>query len=396
MRSLAGVLTVLFGLALWLAPAVPAAEKEAPSAAVIDKLIEQLGGDENTRKEAARKLVALGESALSALHVAAANRAADADARLRAAVAAADIYEKAFGEIHRFEGHKGWVCRVVMLSDGKRAVSGGDFLRVWNLETGKEIRHFAPDSYVWGLSASRDGKRVLASRADSSVRLYEVETGKELLKLVGHTGEVWVVGLSPDGKVAVTGAFDRTLRVWDAETGKQIRAFANVVDYPRCIAWSPDGKKVAVGHFTGVNYQTAASTLRIWDVESGRELVSGAGHTGGITAVSWSNDGKQIATSSFDKTLRVWDSATAKERKRITASTQGCDCVTFTPDGKRLVSTGWGTDCSVRVWQIDSGKELVRYFGHTGSALGVAVTPDGKKAISCDNVGVLRLWPLPR
>jgi WD40 repeat protein len=352
--------------------------------------------DEDIRMEAVKKLVALGEIVLPGLRLAASDKRADVEVRLRAAATMAAIHERLFGQIHCFKGHSGWVGRVLVMPDGKRAISSGDFLRVWDLESGKEVRHFAPKPYYWGLALSKDGKRALTSHFDHSVRLYEVETGNELQKFVGHTAEVWDIGLSGDGKFAVTGALDLTIRVWDLATGKQLRTFANVVDSPRCFAWSPDGKRVAIGHYKGGDVTKAAGTLRVWDFETGKELASGSGHTGGITAVSWSGDGKRIATSSFDGTLRVWDAATAKELKRITASPEGCDGVTFMPDGKRLVSSGWGADFAVRVWQIDTGEELVRYTGHTGGVACVAVTPDGKKAIACDTTGVLRLWPLPK
>jgi WD40 repeat protein len=379
-----------FGMAL--------AADDSPRAASADvkHLIDQLGNDDtDVRKEAAKKLEALGEEALPALREAA-KSAGDADIRLRAAVLASAIHKKLYGEIFTLTGHKGWVYRVAVLPGGKQAISSGDFLRVWDLNTGKEVRQFAPGMWSWGLAVSRDGKRVIATHGDRTLRLFEVDTGKELQKFVGHTGEVWAAGLSPDGKIAVTGALDRSVRVWDVETGKQLRAFVNVVDHPRCLAWSPDGKKMAIGHFQDGPYITAPGTVRVWDVETGKELAAGTGHTGAITAVSWSRDGKRIASSSFDKTLRIWDSATGKELKRITASTQACDGVCFTPDGKRLVSAGWGTDHSVRVWDADSGKELIRFEGHAGSALCVAVTPDGKRALSSSIDGTLRLWPLAR
>jgi WD40 repeat protein len=388
---------LLVGAVLSFATALPAdGPPKTPSPADIKKLIDQLGDDDfDVRKEASKKLETLGEPALASLRDAA-KSATDADVRLRAAVLASAIHKKLFGEIFTLTGHQGWVYRVIVLPGGKQAISSGDFLRVWDLQTGKELRRFAPGIWSWGLCASRDGKRVLASHGDRIVRLFEVDTGKEIQKFAGHTGELWAVGLSPDGKIAVTGALDRTVRVWDVETGKQLRLFVNVVDHPRCLAWSPDGKKVAIGHFKDGPFATAPATLRIWDVETGKELVSGAGHDGAITAVSWSHDGKRVATSSFDKTLRVWDAATGKQLRSITASTQACDGVAFTPDSKRLVSTGWGTDFGVRVWDAESGKELICFDGHAGSALCVAVTPDGKKALSASIDGTLRLWPLTR
>src|SRR3954465_6720819 len=76
------------------------------------KLIDQLGDDDEDRqKEAEKKLDALGEDVIPVLRRAAKGHD-DVDVRLRAAVVAAAIQKRLFGEIHVFEGHRGWVMRV--------------------------------------------------------------------------------------------------------------------------------------------------------------------------------------------------------------------------------------------------------------------------------------------
>src|SRR5262249_26236992 len=161
----------------------------------------------------------------------------------------------------------------------------------WDLKSGKCERSFAVGG--WALGLSKGGKKIICSRADYSVRIYETASGKELVKLAGHTNEPWAAALSPDGKIAVTGGYASTIRVWGAGTGKYLRSFTGVTDYPRCIAWSPDGKRVAVGHQTGT-VQGGTGTMRIWDVKTGKEVVTAkAKHAGAITSVSWSKGGKR-------------------------------------------------------------------------------------------------------
>ena len=392
MRSLLVSLLVLGPGLLTFAAAPPG---QAP--AEVRKLIEQLGADEvDTRRAAARKLEGLGEDVLAVLRRVC-KRHADVDVRLRAAVVAAAIEKKLYGEVRCFKGHTWWVFRVLVTPDGKHIVSSGDYLRVWELATGKEVRRFEPNARSWGLSVSRDGKRLLASHADRSVRLYDLATGRELRRFVRHTGDVWVAGLTPDGKRAVTGGLDRTLHLWDADTGKHLLAFTGVTDHPRCIAFSPDGKQAVVGHSANIlwNFVDNPGTVRVWDVTTGKLLRSAGGHACAITAVAWSRDGRWIASSSFDRTVRIWDAKTLTERRRWQASPAGCDSVAFTPDGRRVVTTGCGHDHAVRVWDIATGKEACRFDGHEGHALGVAVTPDGKYAVSCSSDATLRLWPLP-
>jgi WD40 repeat protein len=365
-------------------------DRKPPSAADVQGWIEQLGDEDlDVRKVAMKKLEGAGEAALPALREAA-KKHRDVDVRLRAAVVANTIHQKLYGEIRRFTGLTGWLLRVCITPDGKHVVCSGDTISVWELDTGKRLRTFSTGG--WGFDLSKDGKRVLCSTRDHSIRLYEVESGKELKRFIGHRGEVWAASLTPDGKHAVTGGWDKLIRVWDTATGKEVRSFP-VPDFPRCSAMSPDGKLLAVGHFPGA--VDGAGVVRVWDWQTGKQVSAGAGHPQAITCVAWSRDGKRLATSSFDGTVRLWDSTTGKELKKLTGHV-GAEGVTWSPDGKQVVSAGINTDLSIRVWDAATGKQLCRFDGHTGGPLGVAVTPDGKHVLSCAKDSTLRLWPMPR
>src|SRR5262245_24172195 len=68
---------------------------------------------------------------------------------------------------------------------------------------------------------------------------------KPLLELKGHTGFVTHVVYSADGKRLISSSRDRTVRVWDALTGKEL---LNLKDYKhevRGVDISPDGKRLA-------------------------------------------------------------------------------------------------------------------------------------------------------
>jgi WD40 repeat protein len=301
-------------------------------------------------------------------------------------------------EVRCFTGHRGWAIRAALSADGKRIVSSGrhDGLRVWDVATGKQVRHFAEGVAEWpGLALTKEGKRVLCSSRDNMPRLWDVETGKELQRFTGHSDATWAAGLSPDGSQAVTGGFDRTVRVWDVASGKELRRFVGVVDYPRCLAWSPGGEHVAIGHFTVQGPDPGPATVRLWEVATGKQVRAFEGHTAAITAVAFSPDGKRLASASFDWTARLWDVASGEELRRFPGHGACVEGVAFTPDGRRLVSCGADADPTVRLWDVESGKELARYEGHTQGTLGVAVTPDAKHLLSWSKDGTLRLWALP-
>jgi WD40 repeat protein len=88
---------------------------------------------------------------------------------------------------------------------------------------------------------SPDGRRTLSGSQDKTVRLWDLETGKELRCFEGHTEEVLGVAFSPDGRQAVSSGLDRSVRLWDVETGRQVRSFSGCKTSESLVTFSPDG-----------------------------------------------------------------------------------------------------------------------------------------------------------
>ncbi len=73
-----------------------------------------------------------------------------------------------------------------------------------------------------------------------------IETGKAIFTLKGHNASVSSVAFSPDGRNLATGSMDNTAKIWDVETGKDILTLRG--HYSVCsLAFSPDGKNLATG-----------------------------------------------------------------------------------------------------------------------------------------------------
>ncbi|MGJ5629647.1 WD40 repeat domain-containing protein [Nostoc sp. CALU 1950] len=49
--------------------------------------------------------------------------------------------------------------------------------------------------------------------------------------------------MAPDGKTAVSGSSDKTLKVWDLQTGKEISTLTGHNNSVRAVAIAPDGKQ---------------------------------------------------------------------------------------------------------------------------------------------------------
>jgi dipeptidyl aminopeptidase/acylaminoacyl peptidase len=146
---------------------------------------------------------------------------------------------------------------------------------------------------------SPDGKRVVTASNDSTARISDADSGKEIALLKGHTNPVLSAGFSPDGKRVVTASYDNTARIWEADSGKEIALLKGHTNWVRSAGFSPDGKRVVTA--------SDDSTARIWDADSGKEIALLKGHTMGVRSASFSPDGKRVVTASYDTTARIWD-----------------------------------------------------------------------------------------
>jgi len=62
---------------------------------------------------------------------------------------------------------------------------------------------------------------------------------------------IWAYAFSPDGKRALTGAEDKTVRLWDLDTGRCLRVLAGHTSRVFCVAWSADGRRAFSGDSRG-------------------------------------------------------------------------------------------------------------------------------------------------
>src|SRR5262249_9616002 len=228
-----------------------------PVPAAVVKLIAQLDDDdEDVRKEAIKKLTAMGESVVAVLRRTARTHA-DTDVRLRARVILAAIEKKLYGEVRRFTGHKGAVITFALSPDGKQMVSGSSMAPdrdpiIWNVGTGKEVRRLKGHTgTLYATAWSKDGKNILTGGTDNVLNLWEAKSGNQLKSMVGHYSMIYAVVFTPDGKKAVSCGNELPIYVWDLEDRKLLKRISGHRNAVRSLAMMPDGKSVLTASFDG-------------------------------------------------------------------------------------------------------------------------------------------------
>ena len=92
-----------------------------------------------------------------------------------------------------------------------------------------------------------DGRRALSGSWDKTLRLWDLETGAELRRFEGHEREV-SCGCAAGGRAArALWLWDQTLRLWDLETGTELRRFEGHEHWVTAVALLPDGSARALG-----------------------------------------------------------------------------------------------------------------------------------------------------
>jgi hypothetical protein len=87
---------------------------------------------------------------------------------------------------------------------------------------------------------THDGRSVISGGVGGRLTLYNRDTGTQVHGFVGHTGEVWAVAIALDNRTLVSGSADQTVRLWDIETGRNLLTIFVGSDQ-EWVAWTPQG-----------------------------------------------------------------------------------------------------------------------------------------------------------
>jgi WD40 repeat protein/nucleoside phosphorylase len=284
-------------------------------------------------------------------------------------------------------GHAFMVAGCAVSPDGLRVVSASDdrTLKVWDLDSGRELASLrGHTNSVSSCVVTPDGRRVVSASRDHTLKVWDLDSNRLLASLRGHTAGVDACAVTPDGRRVVSASHDRTLKVWDLDSGRQLASLQGHTSAVTGCAVTPDGRRVVSASHD--------HTLKVWDLDSGRQLASLQGHTSLVSSCAVTPDGRCVISASWDATLKIWDLDSGRQLASLQGHTSRVNACAVTPDGRRVVSAS--EDETLKVWDFDSGCQLASLQGHTSGVTACAVTSDGRRAVSASWETTLKIWDL--
>lgn len=267
--------------------------------------------------------------------------------------------------IKRLAGHTGTLNVLLLLPDGRHVVTASNdgTLRSWDLQAGAqdavEERH---RQSVSALAAPAVTGLAISAAEDKTLRLWSCDSGESVRALQITEAESAQLGgstlqssgareilLHPDGRRAITRSESGALLVWDLESGRFVRALTGHTRRVQALALHPDGWRLASAAEDG--------TVRIWDLESGGCLDTLSEHSEPATALLFLAGGERLVAGYADGTIRIWE----VEQKQVAARLLGVF---------DRISALWLDERRGTLLSADEGENVVEWDLGTGTPIG--------------------------
>ena len=273
--------------------------------------------------------------------------------------------------------------------DAALLILGQDMaVRVWDFaeqELELVLTTTPPQGWQWREAVFSPDARRIAIAEGGRVHLLDLAAGVETAGIDVFEQEIASLAFSPDGEILAAGPlFTETstaIRLFSVDSGKEIGRLTGHVSWISGLTFTSDGTRLVSC--------SADQTIRIWDLAQEGQLASFQGHLSEIYCVAVASDGKTIISGCKDGTLFGWHPQEVKPRERFETLPVPIEAFDFLPDGQGMLSVNAAG--TVSLWDLGTLEET-----ETVAALGsdvhrLLISPDGTRVFAGTRSGELEV-----
>jgi WD40 repeat protein len=276
-------------------------------------------------------------------------------------------------ELRRFlhpEGADVWFA-LPILKDAQLITAGGHkAVTLWDMASGKELKSYPHSDTVFRLAVNADASLIAATDRDDLCLLWDRASGEKAMELKGHSSSVYSVFFL-DGKEVITASNDKSVRRWDVRSGEELDKINRNTGCIYTLALASNRKRFLVF--------TADSGVECW-TSDGNKAVWTAAFPEDVRDGTWSPKGDRVAAICDDAHLYILDGKTGAELHKIPLPGKTHYGVDFSIDGKQVLC---GCEQLLCRFDVESGERMYPAPGPVklGYVKSFHELPDGKRTI---------------
>ena len=299
--------------------------------------------------------------------------------------------------VAKLGGFTDWVTSAAWSSDGLSIATGSfEKLVLWDGATFKQTKEIKSKiGRVRALLFSKDGSQLFAG-GFRKIGVFDVKTGALVKELAAHKAYISGLSLSPDGKTLASSSEDSSVRLWNLETGESKIFMEEDEDIVTDVAFSHDGKLIATASGDDTR-PTQPGLIKLWNAQTSEFIREFEPHKRVATGVTFSPDDTKLASTSQDEIVYIHEVQTGKLIQFYEEHGRPTNAVRFMPSGNELISVAGGRAVGkneIHVWSISTGQTIATAEDHKGPVLAFAISADGKYLVSGSRDNTAAVWSL--
>jgi WD40 repeat protein len=243
------------------------------------------------------------------------------------------------------------------------------------------------ESLTRAQAISPDGRILVTGHQNGFIAFWNVEQGRERVRVPAHTRQVSGVSFSPDGRLVASWAAARghmapgEVTLWDAATARPIANVPQIAGYVINLEFVDDGRGLVI-LVHDLNDDASKNRLMFWNLARGPEhLVPGATPIR-CSKMAYSRGGRWLATAATSGAVTLRDATTGESIKTLPERFEWIAELAASPDGDTITVS---ETAGISIWHTASRSK--RGFVECGETMPIAFALDGDRLVCSANGG---------